>query len=156
MSATEADRCPECGAVLEAGQTCDDLFGTVLAWEQQGAPEKYAYHHVLVMSWELQHPSRFSDEVLVWAHRALHDVLVDGEDPRRLLADARRTVGRPQDRTWRMRRVGGDVVSRRWSRTLSDVVAEGYDAMPGSVRALGDGVLADMPSELPEAGGADV
>jgi hypothetical protein len=140
---SEANACPECGAALAPGQTCDELFGTVLAWEGIDPPRTYANHHILVMSWELQHPSRFSEEALAWIRESLRRVLTEGVTPQDLRRESTRAM-QQQNRAFKITRSGAEIVPRAWSRTLSDVIAEGSDAMPDSVGRWARAVACDL------------
>lgn len=140
---SDVGTCPECGARLEPGQTCDDLFGQVLAWEHEGAPETYACHHLLAMCWEAQHPSRFSEEALAWVRTSLRRVLVEDVTAQRLLAESRDAFAQSH-RTWRVTRHGVEPVLHQWSHTIADVVAEGFDALPHSIRRWAEATLAEL------------
>lgn len=147
------EQCPECGAALVGREACDELFHQVLAWEQYDIEGNGRYHHMLVMSWELQHPSRFSDETLTWARESLARS-ISGEVSAQQL---RREVSEwaPQDkRAFKITRTGGMIVPRRWSLTLADVVAEGLEGMPESVRTWATAVSNDLELDAGAAGPA--
>lgn len=135
--------CPECGANLAEDQLCDELFHQVLAWEQYDLEGNGRYHHLLVMSWELQHPSRFSDETLAWARESLRRAAREGVPATQLRREV--AAWAPQDRrTFKITREDGEIVAREWSRTLSDVVAEGLEGMPESVLRWAETILDDL------------
>jgi hypothetical protein len=135
--------CPECGARLAPGQTCDDLFGRLLAWEHLGGPKTYIHHHLLVMSWEAQHPSRFSDEARAWVRTSLRRAVCEGVTAQRLLAESRDAFQQNR-RTWKVTRSGVEPVLRCWSCTVADVVDEGLEEMPHSVIRWAQATLADL------------
>ncbi len=141
----EPNRCPECGADLQPGQSCDELFARVLGWEHRGAPETYACHHLLVMAWELQHPSRFTEPALEWVRTSLRRSLRDGVTAQRLLSESRDAFQQTR-RTWKVTRHGVQPVLRRWPRTIADVVAEGPGALPESIRRMADATLEALES----------
>lgn len=139
--------CAECGAALAPGQECDELFHTLLAWEQSDPARKGSDHHLLVLCWEIQHPSRFTPEAVSWARGAVRHVIRDGIPAHQLRRENRATGPGRSDRAYKITRTDGVVVARAWSRTLSDVVAEGADAMPGSVRRWAEAVLRDLDAD---------
>lgn len=68
-------RCPECGAPLDGVERCEELFHRALAaeWATPGAGDA---HHLLVGTYMLQHPSRFTAEGQA-AYRTLIATVVD-------------------------------------------------------------------------------
>jgi hypothetical protein len=57
--------CPECGAGLREGRTCQDLLHELL--ERKYAADAAEYG-LAVACYALQHPTRQSDTALEWAH----------------------------------------------------------------------------------------
>jgi hypothetical protein len=55
--------CPECGAVRHGDTTCQDGFHQMLFWENED-PANGAVHHLMVVSYHIQHPSLYSPEGL--------------------------------------------------------------------------------------------
>lgn len=53
--------CIECGAGAVDGLACHDLFGQLLAWEQD-YPELASLHYWNVACYMLQHPSNYTEE----------------------------------------------------------------------------------------------
>ncbi|WP_276354056.1 DUF5946 family protein [Cohnella caldifontis] len=53
--------CVECGARTADGLACHDLFGRLLAWEQDDA-ELASLHYWNVACYMLQHPSNYTEE----------------------------------------------------------------------------------------------
>jgi glycosyltransferase involved in cell wall biosynthesis len=139
--------CPECGADLGELERCDELFGQALAWEWLDPPRSYANHHLLVLSWEIQHPSRFSEPALAWARDALRHGVREGIDPEQLRREAAYLSRQRRDDGFRIVREGGEVVPRKWARTFADVVAEGSDAMPESVMRLAEAIVEELEKE---------
>ena len=69
------DACEACGAPRLDGRSCDDDFHTLLAWEYE-RPELRQLHHLLVLTYHVQHPHLYSPEGLAYARRMLADFLV--------------------------------------------------------------------------------
>lgn len=114
-------RCNECGAAAFAGATCWEQFGSVLAWEWSD-PELQAQHFLTVASYNLQHPSRFTEEALAGLRSAFRDHLDRGVPVAALRRRAstfegnRRVVRREPERR---------PVLREWPMTIADVYAQG-------------------------------
>ncbi|APV45250.1 hypothetical protein Dform_01935 [Dehalogenimonas formicexedens] len=54
--------CHECGAELPAGLSCETYFHRALAWDFEDPAGAGAVHHLTVLCYFLQHPSRYSPE----------------------------------------------------------------------------------------------
>ena len=52
---SDLERCPECGAVLHDGETCEAYFHQMLFWEAEN-PANGEVHHLAVLCYHLQHP----------------------------------------------------------------------------------------------------
>lgn len=70
-------RCPECGAVLQGGETCAALFHQMLYWENE-QPELGSVHHLMVLCYHLQHPCLLSKAGLDYGVELLRDFLENG------------------------------------------------------------------------------
>ncbi len=70
-------RCPECGAVLQGGETCAALFHQMLYWEN-AQPELGSVHHLMVLCYHLQHPCLLSKAGLDYGVELLRDFLENG------------------------------------------------------------------------------
>jgi hypothetical protein len=57
----EQGRCIECGAHMQEGYRCNEMFHYPLAWEHND-PELYALHFWLVSCYIIQHPSIYTPE----------------------------------------------------------------------------------------------
>jgi hypothetical protein len=79
-------RCPECDAEWKDGRTCQDHFHQMLAWEWEDTKTRFGIHHLMVLSYHLQHPSLYSPAGLALAKQLLADFLTAGLTP----AEARR------------------------------------------------------------------
>lgn len=74
--------CSVCGARLEDGQACLDLFHLILGWELDH--QLYDVHHLAVLCYYLQHPSLYSPEGLEGAKAQLADFLERGVSPQQM------------------------------------------------------------------------
>ena len=115
---TELPTCPECGAPAVRGQSCWEQLGLLIAWEA-GDPALRAEHFLIVASYNLQHPARFTDEALANLRAGLierldHDVAV---------AELRRRASRQFEGKMRVLKPASErrPTVRRWSSTIADV-----------------------------------
>jgi Family of unknown function (DUF5946) len=110
--------CPECGAPRVEGMTCWEQLGAIGAWEFQD-PELMAEHFLTVASYNLQHPSQFTDEALAWLRSAFIDRLDHGTS----VEELRRRAARAYEGKRRV--LKGETerkpVLRSWSLTIADV-----------------------------------
>ncbi len=128
--------CPECGAAWQDGQTCQDDFYQMLAWEHEN-PGYGVVHHLTVLCYHLQHPSLYSPEGLNGAIRLLSDFLERGMTPEQVRKRDRATVN-SHERTWKIK---GTAASHgaynrpiQWTMTAANVIAEGVENYCDSVR----------------------
>lgn len=70
--------CPECGAVWQDGQMCQDTFNQMLAWDFEDPEGAGAVHYLTLLSYHLQHPSLYSLDGLKEAKQLLVDFLERG------------------------------------------------------------------------------
>jgi hypothetical protein len=118
------DACGDCGAQLDPGRICRDYFNDLLALEGQvpGGPGNTA-HFLAVASYNLQHPSDFTPEVLAGLRETFSDVL----GGRATVADALARARKATDGSTRVLRRPGDPATRpngwpsRWGMTVRDV-----------------------------------
>ena len=75
---TQDTICPECGAEWRDGLTCDDHFYQMLAWDFENAEDAWSVHHLTVLCFHIQHPSRYSPEGLQGALELLDDAVNKG------------------------------------------------------------------------------
>ena len=129
--------CPECGAVWPEGQTCQDYFYQMLAWEQEN-PGYGAVHHLTVLCYHLQHPSLYSPEGLRGATGLLDDFVGYGLTPEQVRKRDRAVVDSSQ-RTWKIKGTPAShgVYDRpvQWTMTAANVIENGADNYCDSVRA---------------------
>lgn len=129
--------CPECGAIWQEGQTCQDYFYQMLAWEHE-KPENLTVHHLMVLGYHLQHPSLYSPEGLHYGIGMLDDFVERGLTPKQVRKQNRAAVDSSQ-RTWKIRGTPNahGVYDRpvRWTMTEANVIENGIDTYCDSVRA---------------------
>jgi Family of unknown function (DUF5946) len=130
-------RCDECGAALEAGQSCQDHFHQMLYWEAEDPP-RGVVHHLMVLCYHMQHPSILSQEWLDGAKGLLEDFVVRGVTP----AEIRKRDSAKLDsgkRTYKIKGTpdhhGSYAQPVAWSMTAADVVAAGAERYVERVRA---------------------
>lgn len=124
--------CPECGAV-EDGMSCRDRLGLIIAWEAQDR-ELGAAHFLSVASFNLQHPSSFTDA----AREQLRAVFIAHLDDGMPIAEVRRRMSAFADGPVRVARDSAfrNVEPRAWRMTIADV------AMPDRPAGAADRVRA--------------
>lgn len=71
----EKIRCLECGALLEAGKTCQEYVNQLITWDFQDFLGVGQVHHLTVLSYNLQHPSIYSEKGLENAKRSLSNFI---------------------------------------------------------------------------------
>lgn len=113
-----SDTCPECGAPRVDGMDCWEQMGAVCAWEWQDS-ELAALHFVTVASYNLQHPTQFSDEAI----QRLRALYIEHLDRGLAVAEIRRRVSEAADGNVKVLRPEGErqLVLRTWQMTIADV-----------------------------------
>ena len=136
--------CTECGADWSYGQTCENHFNQMLYWEQEDPSVYGAAHHLMVLSFHLQHPSRYSPEGLAHAKGLLLDFLERGVTPAQALQrdhDAVDSGKRKFKITGTPERHGSYAYPVAWTITASDMVASGQEAFVGNVHVWARSIL---------------
>jgi hypothetical protein len=133
---TDDQTCPDCGAAITHGLTCQDHFHQMLYWEAED-PTRGEVHHLMVLCYHLQHPGRYSPEGLIHAQGLLEDFVVRGISPAEVRQRNRDQVASDQ-RTWKItaRPDAHGAYDRpiAWTMTAADVVAGGADRYCDNVR----------------------
>ena len=131
--------CPECGANLPDGNTCQDYFYQLLYWENED-PVNGEVHHLLVLCYHLQHPSLYSSEGLVNAQEILRQFVEEGVSPADMVKRNRDKVASDK-RHWKIKPTAESRGSYpdpiHWSMTTADVIAGGSAHYRDNVRAWG-------------------
>ncbi len=135
--------CPECGAALDPGESCEERFHRCLALEYEDWTGYGAVHHLTVPAYMLQHPGRYSREGGLEARRLLAAFL-SGKAPTTVRSQNRAHLDSGR-RPWRM--AGGEPVAppagATWSRTISDVRMDDPATYCAGVVEWARAVLAD-------------
>ncbi|HEX2621251.1 MAG TPA: DUF5946 family protein [Phototrophicaceae bacterium] len=137
MNTVKLTICPECQTQWANGVTCQDHFYQMLYWEAE-YPDYGVVHHLMVLSYHMQHPSLYSPETLAGGNQMLADFLLNGVTP----AQMREKISAKVDSGKRTHKITGTRDSHgsythpvTWMMTAADVVAAGNDAYCDSVRA---------------------
>ena len=119
--------CPECGATLPQGTTCQAIFDLFLNLEYSD-PEYGQVHLLTVACFMIQH-GRYSDEALRWMEQQLRLVLDEGLPVERIRQQAAREMSQGK-RAWQVTRQPGapPLPQIAWSMTIADVAANYQDA----------------------------
>lgn len=147
--------CPECSAAWQEGQTCQDYFYQMLAWEHE-KPANLLVHHLMVLCYHLQHPSLYSPEGLRGAIRLLDDFVGRGMTPEQVRKRDRAALN-SHERTWKIK---GTPASHgdydrpvQWTTTATDVIAGGVDNYCQSVRTWARSVFETLKGAgIPSSG----
>ena len=141
----DSERCPECGTDWSAGLTCTRHFHQMGAWELDN--QLYAVHHLMVLSYHLQHPSLYSPQTLNDAKQMLAQFLEGGVTPQQM----RQRIARAADSSVRAHKITGTPDSHgeyphavMWTMTAADVTAGGVENFYANVREWAASILASL------------
>jgi hypothetical protein len=138
--------CPECDATWVGAATCQDHFHQMLAWEIEN-PSLGEVHHLMVLSYHLQHPSLYSPEGLDGAKQLLVDFLERGLTTSEVRHHIRGSVASDK-RKFKIKGTAENHGEYRnpihWTMTAADVIARGVDSYCDSVRAWAGSVLESL------------
>jgi hypothetical protein len=138
--------CPECGAALPEAGTCRDFFHELLALEAQvpDGPGELP-HFLAVASYNLQHPSQFTEEALIGLCATLADLLAG----RATLEDIRRRTRHAVNGPTRVLRQPDDPRPTGWPTAWPLTVTHAWRAAPedyaARVREWAEAVSASLP-----------
>ena len=143
---TTVQTCPECGAEWHDGQTCQDAFYQMLAWEFE-YPGNGAVHHLMVLCYHLQHPHLYSPEGLHLATQLLADFLEHRLTPEQVRSERREYVN-SNKRTWKIKGTPSSYGVYKhpvfWTLTGMNVIANGPDNYCESVRTWAQSVYESL------------
>lgn len=129
--------CPECGAVWNSDQTCETCFHQMLFWETEYPAYGAEVHHLMVLSYYLQHPSLYSPAGLNEARRLLVEFVEHGASPGEVRQRNRARVDSSR-RDWKITATaasrGSYAQAMTWQMTAADVVAGGSENYCNNVR----------------------
>ncbi|HML23098.1 MAG TPA: DUF5946 family protein [Aggregatilinea sp.] len=140
----EAQQCPECGAAWTDGVTCEDHFHQMLFWENEYPEKTLPVHHLLVLSYYLQHPSLYSPDGLAHGMTLLTAFVEQGAEPaemRRRQRDAVNSGNRAWNITSRSGARGAYTYPPTWTITAGDITAQGVDPYMDNVRRWARSIL---------------
>lgn len=131
------DTCPECGADWSQA-TCEENFHQFLYWEQADMENLGIVHHLMVLSYYLQHPSLYSPAGLEVAKGLLVDFVARGITPQQV----RQRESANLDSGSRAYKIKAAPESHgayqhpvRWTMRANDVVAGGAEDYVANVHA---------------------
>lgn len=137
--------CPECGADWSDGQTCTDHFHLMLFWEFDY--QLFDVHHLMVVSYNLQHPSIYSPETLRDVKKMLRAFLEEGVTPQTMRQQISRTV----DSSTRTHKITGTPEAHgsyekpvTWEMHAVDVIHAGREHYFASVRQWAESILKSL------------
>ena len=131
-------QCPECGADWASGATCEENFHQLLYWEQADIENLGVVHHLMVLSYYLQHPSLYSPDGLAHAKGLLVDFVARDITPQQVRQRDRDKVdsGKRQFKIKGTAEVHGAYAHPvAWTMHTTDVVAGGAEGYVANVHA---------------------
>lgn len=138
--------CPECGADWSEA-TCEQNFHQMLFWEQADMEHLGVVHHLMVLTYHLQHPSLYSPDGLKHSMGLLVDFVARGVTPQQVRQRDRDKV----DSSKRAFKIKGTPESHgayahpvAWTMRAADVVAGGAEHYVENVRAWSQSVYDDL------------
>ena len=139
------NQCPECCAELRHGETCEDHFHLMGAWELDH--QLYDVHHLMVRCYHLQHPSLYSLEGLAGAKKLFVEFLEQGVSPQEM----RQRISKEVDSGVRAYKIKGTPELHgqyakpiRWTMWASDVTHAGIENFYASVEKWSELILKSL------------
>lgn len=119
--------CPDCGAWLEAGTTCQSIFDSFLALEFSD-PAYGEVHFATVACFMIQH-GRYSDAALAWIQPKLRAYLEDNTPVSEIRRSAASETNNAE-RGWKVLRQAQDrpLPKIAWQVTIADVALHAAEA----------------------------
>lgn len=135
-------QCPECGALWAGTDDCTENFHQMLFWEWDD--QLFDVHHLLVLCYNLQHPSLYSPEALAGAKRMLARFIDEGLTPESLRRQSSSTLD-SGTRGYRIKGTPG-LAGRYekpiyWDMHAADVIRAGVENYYASVRQWAASIL---------------
>lgn len=119
----ESKTCPECGAALTSGRSCQDSFDALLAKEYRYT--KYgAVHHISVPAYMLQHPSRLSRRGWLEMRRLLSSFIKQDKSPDEVRKTSQKSVQNNQRNFSFTKGESIKLGHMNWTQTISDIRME--------------------------------
>jgi hypothetical protein len=112
------NKCLECGALQRNGLDCRHMLGEIITWEYAD-PELLKKHFLTVASYNLQHPSQFTDEAIQGLKISLSNYLSGKEG----ISEIRQRNTLASEGSKRVRKPEPErvIVPRKWPVTIADV-----------------------------------
>lgn len=141
--------CLECGALLQNVQECRDYLNEMIKWDFEDFSGVGKIHHLTILSYNLQHPSVYSQKGLEDAKASLQEYILNPESFREHDKSNRRKLA-SDVRKWKItstsENYGMYAVKPNWNILASDVVAGGLDLYTINVRRWSQSVLESLKS----------
>ncbi len=129
--------CPECGATHSHNQTCNDDLNTLLVWETKD-PAKWEAHHLMVLSYHLQHPTMYSQDGLNAASKLLAEFIETNTTPEQVRRRDRTRLNSNR-RTYKITSSSTPYAHYKhpvhWPMTVADIIAGGPDNYMTNIKA---------------------
>lgn len=136
--------CSECGGMLEAGKACREYLDEMIKWDFEDFAGVGQVHHLTVLSYNLQHPSVYSNEGLDNAKKSLVEFMRDPLAYARHGAYDRKQLG-SDVRTWKIAGTEEEHAAYAseplWTMHASDVVRGGLSNYVENVKKWSDSVI---------------
>lgn len=137
--------CPECGGEWTDEQTCTDHFHMMGFWELDH--QLWDVHHLMVLSYHLQHPGSLSQEWLAGAKQQLVDFLENDVTPQQMRQQIAPQVDSGK-RDYKIRATPESTAHYpfpiTWNVRAKDVVDAGIDHYYDSVQQWATSILNDL------------
>ena len=141
--------CPECSATWSDEGTCQEYFHQMLFWEAE-SPRLGEVHHLMVLSYYLQHPSLYSPDGLAEGRRLLVEFVERGATPAEVRRHNRGRLDSSQ-RKWKIKATpdshGAYPRPVKWTMTAADVVAGGPEKYRDNVRGWAQTIHAALKAQ---------
>ena len=141
-----ANQCPECGADWSEA-TCEENFHQFGYWELADMENLGIVHHLMVLGYHLQHPSKYSQDGLIHALGLLVNFVEHGKSPQEVRQEIRGEVAlgtRKFKITARPDSQGSYAQPVTWTMRANDVVAGGTQHYVENVRAWAQSIYDDL------------
>lgn len=138
--------CPECGADWSSGATCEENFHQFLFWEAEDS-RLWEVHHLMVLSYHLQHPGKYSVDGLKHALGLLDDFVVKALPPQEVRQQIRGAVAsgvRTFKITARPDSQGSYAHPVTWTMRTTDVIAGGAAHYVENTRKWAQAIYEDL------------
>jgi len=143
----EQNLCPECGATIAKGTSCRDYLNEMIKWDFEDFNGAGKVHHLTVLSYNLQHPSVYSQKGLENGISSLQKFILhpdsfkehDESNRKELASDVRdwKITGTPENHA-------EYPIKPNWTVLPSDVVRGGLDLYVENVKKWSKSVLESL------------